>query len=615
MIKNTILTLLMLASQLICHAQNDVVKVDLSTLKSYGKTNELQRDKFFNSHMSPGNEFSDEELNYLKKNKMGMGRNFMLPNPASEEAKRNDTLSFKKKGKNWGNALKAETFYSPEIMRPIILTAHPTPGKSGEMKDYAFHWKGLNADYSSEAKWIANFLQYYFVDNKIDLPQYIEPMNEPYVHAGDYKKLGAPEADVRLEMARYHKALASYIHKKFPSVMVGGFASAWPYMEGFHSDFEHWNSRMKMFIDTVGDDLGFVSFHIYDGKNIKGDDCFRSGSNMEGIMDLVEGYTAIKFGQPKPLLISEHGMTRNDWLGKPYNAERDWKTLRSLNHQTVQFMMRPDNILKCIPFITGKTKWNKGPNPYPWVISKRTEDGKWEWTHLIKYFEFWKDLSGKYIDITSSNPDVLSLAFLNGKTIFVVLNNLENDTNVDIDLLSKGNGKIKSIKIKRLYNKNGVPVLEKSNINKDSHSILLKRDETIILAYEFDKKIKPSQKIESKKYYATEYLKKIKSNSTESFTVPINNGKIKYACLKLGIARPHGFDIAPTQICLNGKTYSFPKNWKGYDQEDRIKEGFFGVIDIPVSVEDLQNNNIVTLKYNNDGGTISTVGLQIDYSL
>ena len=65
----------------------------------------------------------------------------------------------------------------------------------------------------------------------------------------------------------------------------------------------------------------------------------------------------------------------------------------------------------------------------------------------------------------------------------------------------------------------------------------------------------------------------------------------------------------------NGKKYIIPDNWKGYDQADRIKEGFFGVVDIPVAIEDLKNDNEVSLIFDTEGGTVSTVALNIDYVL
>lgn len=95
------------------------------------------------------------------------------------------------------------------MYKEIIVTSHPTPSK---VKDYAFHWKGINADYSQEVQLIADFFQIQFLDNGLALRGYYEPMNEPYVHAGDHKKRGIKEAtdeNVRLEMARYHKAVAT----------------------------------------------------------------------------------------------------------------------------------------------------------------------------------------------------------------------------------------------------------------------------------------------------------------------------------------------------------------------------------------------------------------------
>lgn len=613
--KSQLILLFFSLSMFTVEAENVVVKVDVSTTKSFDKTKSLERQKFFNSHNSPGKEFSQEEWDHFNKIKMGVGRTFMLPNAGTLAASGTTDEQIKKQANNWFKYSKSYPTFSSDMMREVILTAHPTPGNGKDAKkQYAFYWKGKNADYSPEVKIIGSFLQHYFVDHNLELPHYIEPMNEPYVHASDYKRFGASDVDVRSEMARYHKAIAKEIHKNFPGVMVGGFASAWPFVEGFHSDFEHWNSRMKMFIDTVGSDLDFVSFHIYDGMNVTGGDCFRSGSNMEGIMDLIEGYCSIKFGKPLPLMISEHGMTRKDWITQPYSEERDWKILRSVNHQTIQFMQRPGNILKCIPFISGKALWRKDPNPYPWVTMRKDNNGNWVYTHLTKFYEFWKDISGKYTDAESSDIDVLSSAFVDGKKLYVVLNSLVGDKNIDLNLLNANNNKIKSVSVRSLYEKDARPVLEDKKIKGDANiKLLLRNDQTSIVCVEYKSKINQSNNIDNKKYYATEYLKPINKEVTNNFEVNIKSGKKRRALLQIGVARPHNLKVTPSAIIINGKSYKAPENWKGYDQSDRVKEGFFGVLDVPVTLTDLKEKNNISIVYNDKGGTISTVALNIDY--
>lgn len=595
-------------------SQDVKVSVDFSVAKEYGTVRTLEREKFFNSHNSPGNEFSADEWDYLNEIKMGIGRAFMVPGGGASVANGVSVESLRKQAANWGRFSKKYPCYSPDMYKEMIVTSHPTPGK---VKNYAFHWKGVGADYTEEAKLMADFFKIQFLDNGYSLPGYYEPMNEPYVHASDYQKRGIKEASddkVRVEMARYHKAVAQELHKHYLGLKIGGFASAWPFVEGFNSDFRHWNERMKMFIDTAGDEMDFLSVHIYDGKNVKGEDTFRSGSNMEGIMDLMEGYTFIKYGRVKPLLISEHGMTRPDWLNQTYTEERDWKIIRSLNHQTVQFMSRPDNLLKCIPFISGKASWRKDPNPYPWVISKKDENGNWEWTHLTKYFEFWSRLKGNYSKINSSEIDILPLAFADGKKAYVVLNNLEEKKTVNLDVAVLKNNAVKNINVSRLAQKNGVPVLTEEKL-KNGNNVILDIDygETCIIEFEYKNKIRQNSIVKNSKFYASSYLKPVKPDENIEFDINIDKESIDKAVLQVGIARPVGQSVAP-ELYVNGKKYQFPTDWKGYDQKNRTKEGFFGVIDININKSDIKTGtNSISLKFGDGAGTVSTAALNVDY--
>ena len=58
---------------------------------------------------------------------------------------------------------------------------------------------------------------------------------------------------------------------------------------------------MKMFIGRAGEYMDAFSVHLYDGINVTGTDSKRSGSNSEAVLDMIEAYTSVRFGSPKPL--------------------------------------------------------------------------------------------------------------------------------------------------------------------------------------------------------------------------------------------------------------------------------------------------------------------------
>ncbi|BAX78462.1 hypothetical protein [Labilibaculum antarcticum] len=581
------------------------VTVDFSASKSYGNISSLDRAKFFNMHAT-ANSFNQEELSYLQKLDVGFGRSFGAPTVGNKSIQglMSKEQHMKNIQKSRSNYLKYK--HSPiNLSRDLIYTSHPT----SEHGNYGFEWKGLNADYTKEVDYVVTeFKELYGKkeDGEVPLPKFYEPLNEPFVHTTDIK--GAKAEDVRLEMSRFHKALAIGLHKEVPELKIGGFSSAWPSVELW--DFRHWEERMKLFMDVAGAEMDFLSYHIYDGKNVTGGDSFRTGSNAEAIMDLVDAYGAIKWGQPKPIVFSEHGMTRPDWQGTPYSELRDWKNIRSYNHQIMQFMDRPDQILKVVSFITGKAEWFKTPgnDPYPWVILRKV-NGKYEWTHLIKLYEFWKDVKGNYTDIQSSDPDVLTHAFVDNNKAYIVLSNLElHESKVDLNFKNLPN--VKSLKIRRLFLANGKPNLETESISTDTKELALRKDEAVILEYTFKKKLKQNKHLTLTNYYASEYLKPIEDKKPIAFEMNKVKPNVERASLKLGIARPLDKSLQ-ANLTFNGQKIDFPIDWKGYDQADRIKTGFFGVIEVNIPSEMIKENNFIKLTFNENGGRVSSVKLSV----
>ncbi len=373
------------------------------------------------------------------------------------------------------------------------------------------------------------------------------------------------------------------------------------------------SKRMKAFIDYAGDEMDFYSIHIYDGKNVTGEETFRSGSNADALIDLIEGYCSIKFGERRPIVISEHGLTYPGMKDQPYSEQSNWAILRSANHQTIQFISRGDNVENCVPFLTAKATWITGPNPYPWVTSRKNEKGKWVWTHLIKYFELWRDVKGDFYDITSSEVDLQTLAIADGRTAYIILNSFD-DVEVDLSMVEIPGAKInKCTKRSLFHDQNDVPVLSEEKFAIGEDKLTLGNGETVILEVKYNKAIAASNKLRRERFYASSYLKPIVEGETNTFDLVIDEGDIERAELKVAFARPLTSSLCPV-LMVNGKEYPFPRDWKGYDQSNRTKEGFFGSIDVPLAVEDLKRENSISLRFD-DGtaGTISTIAMSVDY--
>lgn len=593
-------------------AQGVKVEVDPNCAQYFDDVKSLERSKFFGMHESPGSMTIEE------KEELGVsfGRSTMSPFAGSNVVAGTTDEQIREAAQRWLGSLKRQKYpITPDLMEGMILASHATPKHSAGGK-YAFHWKGEGADYSDEAKFAERFFRITFKENGLNLPTYYEPMNEPFVKSNDYD--GVKGGLVITEMCRYHQQLAHHLKSVFPEMKVGGFGGAWPYFEGFNSDFVHWDVRMKQYIDIAGEDSDFLSFHIYDGRNVMGGETYRSGSNMEALMDIVEGYTFIKFGAPKPILISEHGLTHKGMNGFPYTRERDWRIIEALNHQSVQFMLRPKNTEKVLPFVLTKALWGKSNGyPYPWVLLHEDGNGGWNETDLYRYFEFWRELDGDYIYSKSSEVDILSMALASGKRLQIVLNNLEEDQNIDLSVADLRKNSIKSVNLRTIYGEgeeNIATINDREISISDLSNLRLRQGETAIVTLEYAKSIKVNDERCSKRFYATSYLKPIKANEVNSFEVNIDKGDIASAVLKIGIARPSDMSINPI-LKVDGKIYPFPTDWKGYDQKSRTSEGFFGVVDVEIDAADLSQRSIISLEFSTDGGTISTVGVDVNYEM
>ncbi|WP_282087841.1 beta-agarase [Aquimarina algiphila] len=584
-------------------SQNAKVSIDFTTQKYIGSESELKREKYFNIHSSFSNWGLASEADYLfDQLDIKFGRTFGGPAPFRKSKTEIPSPSVAKTNgantvKHWKNA----PLFNKYKTNDLIITDHPRS---------AFQ---LNTDYDKIAAYNVEYIKNAFPV----MPKYYEVMNEPFVHAKDYVKTWAETGGVILEMSKLHKVVADKIHAEIPDIMVGGYSSAWPEVD--RKDFDHWNTRMKLFMDTAGESMKFFATHLYDGRNVAGDFNYRSGSNSEAILDLIESYSYKKWGVVKPHLISEYGYTSKGLLGKPYSPELSGTCLTSYNNILMSLLDKPDRLLKSIPFIVGDGNWfyqdkknNPDGHPYPWVILRKNKDGVKKFTDLKKFYELWKNVSGKRIDITSNNPDIQVNAFLKPEKAYVALNNLhDKEQSIALDFLNKSADHIKNITLRRLYtNTSGIPKLIYFTDLSVMKNIDLKPGETVILECDIDT-IQFSNSIIENNSYSKTYLQKIEANKTISFDIDnVETAKKGRAFIKMGIGRAHELSKSP-KITINGHIAKIPSNWAGYDQASR--DQFFGVINIPIDIEHTSSGtNKIEVTFPDTGGHVSSVILNVE---
>ena len=102
----------------------------------------------------------------------------------------------------------------------------------------------------------------------------------------------------------------------------------------------------------------------------------------------------MKWNKVKPILISEFCGRDHLTEWREWTPERDWNIMKSMSPLMIEFMDRPDNILKAIPFIVPKALWADDGDKYAWRLMRQNESGQWVYTELVKFYQLWSNVKG-----------------------------------------------------------------------------------------------------------------------------------------------------------------------------------------------------------------------------
>jgi len=475
------------------------------------------------------------------------------------------------------------------------------------------------ADYDA----LGDYFEYYLTDfhgtggaTGERKPTMVEVVNEPFVHASEY-------GTTRENISHMHNSVAARIKQSHPDVLVGGYTAAHPQYEGTGGNFSHWNANWKTFIDIAGTNMDFFSLHLYDnpvGSTNVLNSIYRSGSNVEAILDMVEHYSWLKLGVVKPFNISEYGSLAIA-SGVPYDPKNDWVDVRSYSTIMMQLLERPDRIIQAIPFMILKADvWGrKNGYPYPTRLLYRVNEltdplsttGPWDYTERIKWFELWKEVRGTRVDTVSSDPDIQVDAYVDGTKAFVIVSSLDHTGPQTVDLHLQGAlQSLDHIEVKHTYAaSSGLPMLDHYTTNK-LDSIVLPASSTAVIKYVYAAPVGQGETSTESKYYATTYLKPISANTPILFSITnvVASTAFGEAVLRLGVGRELGRSLHPT-VLVNGVDVPVPTDWRGYDQASRGQ--FFGVLEIPVPYGLLESSNTISVVFPDSGGNVSSVAMQV----
>jgi hypothetical protein len=593
---------------------------------------DLKREKYFNlCHGGKGFESTINDMNrsnhYLADLEMSFGRSLDLVYSA----------------KNWGNSLKedanrpgyADLNYlrsklSPNDGNPSALFRNRFPVNLGvanhdrPMAYPSFMQQSTTSQAGDEGKLPVNtdaaaelvvaLLKYNFTD--WTRPATFEAINEPHW------SLWSASPNL---LANLHTAIREKARKEALPTLIGGPCYSVAYY--YKNNYQYF-SNLSKFIDNTGCQLDFYSFHVYDflhWNNTRNDFSGRvtSGLPLEGVLDLVPGYTINKYGKPVELVFSEHGgyassNTENDlnlvankyFPGSGFEWEMkrrsvsDFIMVSSLIANTMVYMNHPHVVKKAVPFIVLESFAWDPKYYYTLLVAKNfTDKTQWQETKLIHFFKFFQDVKGRRVWSECSNPDIQQQVFADGNKLQVVINNLSTKTlplNLKVPM-----EKVQSIQIRRFgRNPDFTPYLEETGVTS-LNGLELKGREAMVITLTCQETIKESEYLNEKPFYGTEVTRQFTGSSTFTVEVP-NPEKAEYAYLRIGLSRPAGTD-RKVNIALNGVSLTVPYEDCADYLEDVEEFATTKIIKIDKSLLQKTNQIMVTFPDGKAGGVGAVV--------
>ncbi|MBX2875239.1 MAG: T9SS type A sorting domain-containing protein [Saprospiraceae bacterium] len=579
------------------------------TIHAEQTENEWQRDNF-----TP--DLLDDFLNgydvYLGRNTGGVSWNL---NQVQQDPSRPgfaDPADIASRGLNFRNNYAPNTnLHTYDKRKNLVIGGQLHPFWTGEgQKATGQGWRLANATATGE--YMGRYIKEFYGNNGPSAPAFVEIINEPaYESLGGFSNYTGSIQ----EIADFHVEVADAIRTQLPDIKIGGYTTAFPNFE--IGNFQRWENRWKRFMDVAGEKMDFWSIHLYDFTTINGGKVrLRSGSNIEATFDMMEQYSQMSFDYVKPFVISEYGAQMHDYAQQQWSPFRDWLHLKAQNAQLMSFMERPHLIDIAINFLIVKAEWGYWNGvPYNHRLMRRENEptsytGDWVYTDMVKFYQLWQNVNGQRVDSRSDDLDIQVEAFVDGGKAYVILNNLHfESTEIDLELIDTYSTELNSVLMRQLTLSGNAPVLEEQTLNEMPSSLQLGAESTIILEYDFQAEVPLDEQVQEVKYYAENYLQPIAANQVIPFQVNgVQKGTFGEGLLRLGLGRAHGKSLQPV-VKVNGTTVCVPEDWRGDEQADRAS--FFGVLEIPIDNNLLLENNTVSVQFDDDGGHVSSVTLQV----
>ncbi|MGA9637649.1 Ig-like domain-containing protein [Flavobacterium sp.] len=437
---------------------------------------------------------------------------------------------------------------------------------------------------------------------------------------------------------------------------VNGWPKAW---DKRTDAWWQWDYLWQGFIDYAGADVDFYGVHIYDWPNATANQATtRSGGHTEAMLDQLEWYDTFKFGKKKEIVVSEFGAVSTTYINSLPSRRRDWEFLKPFNQMFMEILERPSQVVMSMPFAPTKAVWGAhikddgnvqrydGATLFDpigtWTGDKTTykinePSGGWAWSAIIYYFELWKGVDGTRIDTKSNNLDVQVDAYVNGKHVYVIVNNAEDAAKtVNLTTFNAATANtVSSVQMRHLYfdptkGTQGEPTLSVANLTKAPAQVTLKPNSTIVLDYTYANTVDVNSESKETKYMSEPLTTAKNSRGTQlcrlvgksEFTTTVNN--VKKPAKGEAMVRIGGFFYNPADagngsinvvsLKINNKevvtTSPMAVNPRGYTAGG-YGGGWFGMLEIEIPIEYLNEGTNTVYFKRNQAADFTTVMIQV----
>lgn len=452
---------------------------------------------------------------------------------------------------------------------------------------------------------------------------YLEIMNEP--------QLELYSGPTWNDVIEFHKNVTIAVKEEHPQANIGGASVG-------EAPFPSWNPHrwdlakqmmddMTTWQDSSGNpvEFDFWTFHPYDVHRVRTNGNIEtqvreSVGHLEGIMDLFENYSDIKFGDPKQFAVTEYGATiytedsSQNFAGYT-RTRRQWDFMRDTKKKMLSFMDRPDRIINATPFVAPQWFTSSTPteeNGAHYAFWDRQTNGTWKETITAGLYRMLNDVEGEYVGIASDNQNVQSVAFRNGNQIHVVLNNLTNSTELINLQALVGDAAVTNATLDRVF-WNGTEGIYQNNVNVlgSWQNLNLTGEEGAKLTLTLNESINFTTSVIESTYYGDDVQAPINlaGGTSKVINVDADTTAAVSASVRVGIAERSNVWDQTYQIFINGDPVTVsPTSSDGFNDLDTWL--FSSEVDIPLEFLN-DGNNEVYVDFTTSGGQLVTTALLI----